>query len=68
MRPHERNCSTSPAAGKAHILVVDDDRTLGEALSGLRGAGHAVMLVIEFRSCWSFVNQNGRLISCWWIS
>jgi CheY-like chemotaxis protein len=43
--------SQGPAAGKAHILVVDDDRTLGEALCQvLRGAGHAATLATEFRT------------------
>jgi CheY-like chemotaxis protein len=40
-----------PAAGKGHILVVDDDRTLGEALCQvLRGAGHGATLATDFRT------------------
>jgi len=38
-------------AGKGHILVVDDDRTLGEALCQvLRSAGHNVALAAEFHA------------------
>ena len=40
-----------PTAGKGHILVVEDDRTLGEALCKvLRGAGYSATLATEFRT------------------
>jgi CheY-like chemotaxis protein len=43
--------SQGPAAGKGHILVVDDDRIFGEALCQvLRAAGHAATLATEFRT------------------
>ena len=43
--------SQGPAAGKGHILVVEDDQTLGEALCQvLRGAGYSATLATEFRT------------------
>lgn len=42
---------TSTGAGKARILVVEDDPTFGEALCQvLRGEGYVTQLACEFRS------------------
>ena len=61
--------SQDPTAGKGHILVVDDDQTLGEALCKvLRGAGYGATLATEFRTALEILEAEGRSIFCWWIS
>ena len=54
--------SQGPAAGKGHILVVDDDQTLGEALCKvLRGAGYGATLATEFRTALEILEAEGPL-------